>query len=86
MRATASAGALILIVPNGSPFELGKVGQRLELAHANAPRETRLPLPVYYLNQIGGQDELVFDEPERSSSTPAGAPGRRPACLAGGGR
>jgi NAD+ synthase len=54
----ALADADILIVPNGSPFELGKVGQRLELARERA-RETRLPL--VYLNQIGGQDELVFD-------------------------
>jgi NAD+ synthase len=56
--ALTSAGADILIVPNGSPFELGKVGQRLALASDRA-RETGLP--VVYLNQIGGQDELVFD-------------------------
>jgi NAD+ synthase len=54
----ALAGADILIVPNGSPFELGKAGQRLELARERA-RQTGLP--VVYLNQIGGQDELVFD-------------------------
>jgi NAD+ synthase len=57
-RALAGAGADILIVPNGSPFELGKVGQRLELARERA-LETGLPL--VYLNQLGGQDELVFD-------------------------
>jgi NAD+ synthase len=57
-RALAGAGADILIVPNGSPFELGKVGQRLELARERA-METGLPL--VYLNQLGGQDELVFD-------------------------
>jgi NAD+ synthase len=56
--ALASAGADVLIVPNGSPFELGKVGQRLALARERAV-ETGLPL--VYLNQIGGQDELVFD-------------------------
>jgi len=54
----ALADSDILIVPNGSPFELGKVGQRLELARERAA-ETGLPL--VYLNQIGGQDELVFD-------------------------
>jgi NAD+ synthase len=54
----ALAGSDILIVPNGSPFELGKVGQRLELARERA---TETGLPVVYLNQIGGQDELVFD-------------------------
>jgi len=54
----ARQGAEILIVPNGSPFERGKVGQRLSLANERA-RETGLPL--VYVNQVGGQDELVFD-------------------------
>ena len=54
----ALANSDILIVPNGSPFELGKVGQRLELARERA---AETGLPVVYLNQIGGQDELVFD-------------------------
>jgi NAD+ synthase len=54
----AQAGAEILIVPNGSPFELGKVAQRLAIAKDRA-RETGLAM--VYLNQIGGQDELVFD-------------------------
>ena len=56
--ALTEAGADILIVPNGSPFELGKVDQRLALAFDRA-RETGLPM--VYLNQVGGQDELVFD-------------------------
>jgi NAD+ synthase len=56
--ALARTGAEILIVPNGSPFELGKVAQRLELAGRRV-RETGLPM--VYLNQVGGQDELVFD-------------------------
>ena len=54
----ARAGAELLIVPNGSPFETGKFGTRLELVRARA-RETNLP--VVYINQVGGQDELVFD-------------------------
>jgi NAD+ synthase len=56
--ALAEAGANILIVPNGSPFELGKVSQRLALARARA---AETGLPMVYLNQVGGQDELVFD-------------------------
>jgi len=56
--ALAKAGAQILIVPNGSPFELGKVGQRVALAKDRA-RETGLAM--VYVNQVGGQDELVFD-------------------------
>jgi NAD+ synthase len=54
----ARAGAELFIVPNGSPFEVGKFSTRLELARARA-RETNRPLA--YVNQIGGQDELVFD-------------------------
>jgi NAD+ synthase len=54
----AAEGAEILVVPNGSPFERGKVGQRVALAVERA-RETGLPL--VYTNQVGGQDELVFD-------------------------
>jgi NAD+ synthase len=51
-------GAQILLVPNGSPYESDKLGERQKLAQARA-KETGLPL--IYLNQIGGQDELVFD-------------------------
>ena len=51
-------GAELLLVPNGSPFEVGKFHQRVTLARERA-NETRLPL--IYVNQVGGQDELVFD-------------------------
>ncbi|HTQ14173.1 MAG TPA: NAD+ synthase [Rhizomicrobium sp.] len=51
-------GGEILLVPNGSPFEVGKEDQRLNLVAART-RESGLPL--IYLNQVGGQDELVFD-------------------------
>jgi NAD+ synthase len=51
-------GAEILAVPNGSPFEAGKEDLRLQLA---AARVTETGLPLIYLNQLGGQDELVFD-------------------------
>jgi NAD+ synthase len=54
----ARKGAELLLVPNGSPYETGKFSARLELAKARA-RETNLPLA--YVNQVGGQDELVFD-------------------------
>jgi NAD+ synthase len=56
--ALAQGGAEMLVVPNGSPFEAGKEDVRLALA-ADRVRETGLPL--VYLNQLGGQDELVFD-------------------------
>jgi NAD+ synthase len=51
-------GAEILIVPNGSPFESDKQGIRAAQATA---RVVETGLPVLYVNQIGGQDELVFD-------------------------
>ena len=54
----AKRGAEILIVPNGSPFERGKPGERVRLATERV-RESGLPL--VYVNQVGGQDELVFD-------------------------
>jgi NAD+ synthase len=52
------SGAEILISPNGSPFETDKVDERVNLA---VSRVTETGLPLVYVNQVGGQDELVFD-------------------------
>ena len=57
-RSLADAGAELLIVINGSPYEHDKSDDRLELAQARV-RETGRSL--IYANQIGGQDELAFD-------------------------
>jgi NAD+ synthase len=54
----AECGAEMLIVPNGSPFDWPKPDQRMNVAVARA---TETGLPLVYLNQVGGQDELVFD-------------------------
>ena len=54
----AECGAEILISPNGSPFDWPKPDLRMNVAVA---RVTESGLPLIYLNQIGGQDELVFD-------------------------
>ena len=54
----AQRGAELLLVPNGSPFEVEKFHQRLDLARQRV-NESRLP--IAYVNQVGGQDELVFD-------------------------
>jgi len=51
-------GAEILLVPNGSPYEIDKTD--LRLVHA-VGRVTESGLPIAYVNQVGGQDELVFD-------------------------
>ncbi|BBK41287.1 NAD+ synthase [Allostella vacuolata] len=52
------SGAEILVVPNGSPYESDKVDERIRLA---VERVTETGLPLLYVNQVGGQDELVFD-------------------------
>jgi NAD+ synthase len=54
----AETGAEILIVPNGSPYWRDKTETRLNVAVA---RVTEAGLPLIYINQVGGQDELVFD-------------------------
>jgi NAD+ synthase len=54
----AETGGEILLVPNGSPYRRGVIDQRLCVAVARV-KETGLPL--VYLNQVGGQDELVFE-------------------------
>lgn len=51
-------GAELLLVPNGSPFDARKRDHRLNVTVA---RVVESGLPLAYLNQVGGQDELVFD-------------------------
>ncbi len=53
-----AAGAQILVVANGSPYEEDK--RRIRLGHARG-RVAETGLPLINLNQVGGQDELVFD-------------------------
>src|SRR5467141_233327 len=54
----AETGAELMIVPNGSPYWRDKEDVRLNLAVA---RVTESGVPLIYINQVGGQDELVFD-------------------------
>ena len=54
----AETGAEILIVPNASPYRRGRLEERLNTIVA---RVTESGLPLIYVNQVGGQDELVFD-------------------------
>jgi NAD+ synthase len=54
----AEAGAEMLLVPNGSPYELDKDDKRYRLVRSRALETS---LPIAYLNRVGGQDELVFD-------------------------
>jgi NAD+ synthase len=54
----ADLGAEILISPNGSPYRRTARDERMDIVHE---RIDRAGLPLVYVNQIGGQDELVFD-------------------------
>jgi NAD+ synthase/NAD+ synthase (glutamine-hydrolysing) len=52
------AGAEIMICINASPFNMGKREQRRLIYRAAAKRYSK---PVVYVNQVGGNDQLVFD-------------------------
>ncbi|MFG1347634.1 NAD+ synthase [Xanthobacter autotrophicus DSM 431] len=54
----AETGAEILLVPNGSPYRRTVYAERENIAVA---RVVESHLPLLYVNQVGGQDELVFD-------------------------
>ncbi len=54
----AAAGAQVLLNINASPFHYGKAGDRERML---AGRASATGTPLVYLNQVGGQDELVFD-------------------------
>lgn len=54
----AESGAEILLVPNGSPYYRNKMDVRLQVV---LKQVIGSGLPVLYANQVGGQDELVFD-------------------------
>ncbi|MBL6902554.1 MAG: NAD+ synthase [Luminiphilus sp.] len=51
-------GAEVLINLNASPFHRGKHKERWQVL---ADRATEQKMPIIYVNQVGGQDELVFD-------------------------
>jgi NAD+ synthase (glutamine-hydrolysing) len=54
----AHSGARLLISINASPYHSGKRAQRHEIFAATA---RRFKLPLVYVNQVGGNDQLVFD-------------------------
>ncbi len=54
----SETGGEILLVPNGSPYRRGVIDERLNVAVA---RVKEVGLPLVYANQVGGQDELVFE-------------------------
>lgn len=58
MQQAAAAGAALVININGSPFSRSKYDERLKCMRQ---RIAETGLPLIYVNQVGGQDELVFD-------------------------
>ncbi len=64
-RATAAAGARLLVVPNASPWRRSIQAERARAFAAWAD----LGLPYLFVNQVGGQDELVFDGASFATNT-----------------
>ena len=54
----AQAGARVLISINASPYHMGKRALRREIFSATA---RHFHMPSVYVNQVGGNDQLVFD-------------------------
>jgi NAD+ synthase len=54
----ADTGGEIVLVLNASPYRRTVIDERLNIA---VGRVTETGLPLLYANQVGGQDELVFD-------------------------
>ncbi len=54
----ANQGARLILSPNASPFEINKDQQRQDIL---SKRAISAKIPIIYCNQIGGQDELIFD-------------------------
>ncbi|MGH3434260.1 MAG: NAD+ synthase [Thermocrispum sp.] len=58
VAALGAAGVDLVVAPNASPYERNKDDVRMPLA---ARRAAEAGAPLVYCNQVGGQDDLVFD-------------------------
>jgi NAD+ synthase (glutamine-hydrolysing) len=58
VQAAAAQGARIILSPNASPFEIDKDAQRQQVV---AKRARANNVPIVYVNQVGAQDDLIFD-------------------------
>jgi len=58
IESAVELGAQVIININGSPYHANKISQRRKMV---CERAKSTQTPVVYVNQIGGQDELVFD-------------------------
>ncbi|HVN67360.1 MAG TPA: NAD+ synthase, partial [Candidatus Sulfotelmatobacter sp.] len=57
-RAEVKAGARLVLNINASPYHRGKLQERQKLLSARAKKAKAY---IVYVNQVGGQDELIFD-------------------------
>jgi len=53
-----AAGAELLLNINASPYDISKHAGRREVLRA---RTAETGLPIFYVNMVGGQDDLIFD-------------------------
>jgi NAD+ synthase (glutamine-hydrolysing) len=58
IAAQSAGGAELIVIPNGSPYFQGRHGERERMI---ATRAEDAHCPIVYVNQVGGQDELIFD-------------------------
>lgn len=58
IKQSTAAGAQIIVSINASPFDMNKAKSREQLLTERAKTNR---CPIIYVNQVGGQDELVFD-------------------------
>ena len=58
VQVLAAKGATVMVNISGSPFQVGKEEVRYRLLSSHARRYAR---PLVYVNQVGGNDELIFD-------------------------
>jgi len=58
VQVLAEKGATVMVNISGSPFQVGKEEVRYRLLSSHARRYRR---PLVYVNQVGGNDELIFD-------------------------
>lgn len=75
IRQAQAGGAQAVVILNASPYHQGKHQQRVEMLR---DRQLSNPLPLFYLNIVGGQDELVFDGDSLVMSARAELMGRGP--------
>ena len=80
MAQAKAAGAQLMLSLNASPFHLDKQSER-EAMLAERAREGSMP--IVYVNQVGGQDELVFDGGSLLMSAEGEVLQRCPAFVAG---